>query len=158
MLEFELQRCTRKCAKTDRELQPGEPIVSVLIDENPQVRRVDFAQSAWDEPPANAIAWWKSQIPGGAGKRTQWAPHEVMLDYFQRLAEDESKLDVRYVLALLMVRRRVVRLEQSEFDEAGREILVLYCARHETEYRVPVAMPSAARAAEIQLELSQLLV
>lgn len=157
MLDFELQRCTRKCAKTDRELLPGEAIFSVLVADGNEAKRLDFAADAWEQPPADAIAWWKSQIPGGNSKRAHWAPHEVILDYFQRLAGDQSKADVRYVLALLMIRRRIVRLEHTERGETGEETLVLYCPRQETEFRVAVLIPSPLRAAEIQRELSQLL-
>ena len=33
MLDFEIQRCARKCAKSDREFQAGETFYSVLISE-----------------------------------------------------------------------------------------------------------------------------
>ena len=31
MLDFEVQRCTRRCAATDRELKPGETFYSTLV-------------------------------------------------------------------------------------------------------------------------------
>jgi hypothetical protein len=157
MLDFELQRCTRRCAKTDREFRPGEPFVSVLVPDGTRVKRLDYCLESWDQPPDDAIAWWKSQLPGGDGQRAVWAPHDVMLDYLQRLEGDESNADLRYVLALLMVRRRILRLEQTE-NEGGSEVLVLYCPRNEAEYRVRANVPTDARAAEIQAELAQLLV
>lgn len=160
MHEYDVKRCTRRCAKTDRELRPGELFYSALVADGTEVKRLDYAQDAWEEPGAkfqdDAIAWWKSHVPGG-GRRTHWAPNDVLLDYFQRLDGDATKADVRYVLGLLMIRRRIVRLEDTEFDEAGGEVLVLYCPRNESEFRVPVVMPSDARATEIQAEFSQLL-
>jgi hypothetical protein len=48
-------------------------------------------------------------------------------------------------------------LEESDHDDQGREVLVLFCPRREVEYRVPVAMPDEARAKEIQDELARLL-
>lgn len=160
MHEYDVKRCTRRCAKTDRELRPGEPFYSVLVADGADIKRLDYAQDAWEEPAANlpdqTIAWWKSHVPGG-GRRTHWAPNDVLLDYFQRLDSDEAKTDVRYVLGLLMIRRRIVRLEDTERGDDGREVLVLYCPRNEQEFRVAAVMPSDARAAEIQAELSQLL-
>jgi hypothetical protein len=58
---------------------------------------------------------------------------------------------------LLLIRRRVVRLEETQRDDTGREVSALYCPRRETTYEVPTAMPSAERTAEIQEELSRLL-
>jgi hypothetical protein len=64
---------------------------------------------------------------------------------------------MRYVLALLLVRRRVMRLEEQEYDERGAEVLVLYCPRRDTTYRVPAIAPDPSRIDEIQEELAKLL-
>jgi hypothetical protein len=57
----------------------------------------------------------------------------------------------------LMIRRRVLRLEETQRDEAGQEVLVLYSPRDENIYQVPVVMPGEARTKEIQEELAKLL-
>jgi len=80
-----------------------------------------------------------------------------MLHYFEQLDGNPAKEDVRYVLTLLLVRRRIVRVESTEKDAAGVETLVVYSPRNEAEYRVKVAMPPAERELAIQAELSQLL-
>jgi len=80
-----------------------------------------------------------------------------MLHLFEELEQQPARQDMRYVLALLLVRRRVMRLEEEERDEQGRETLVLYCPRRDLTYRVPVTMPEEARIEEIQAELSKLL-
>ncbi len=157
MLDFEIQRCTRRCAKTDRELHPGETFYSVLAAEGAVVVRRDFCDEAWEGPPEGAIGWWKSQMPEPNARKFHWAPNDVMLHYFEQLEGQADKQDVRYVLALLMIRRRVVRLEDTETDDTGREVLVLYCPRNENEYKTAVVMPDDQRAAEIQEELAQLL-
>jgi len=80
-----------------------------------------------------------------------------MLDYFEHLADRPDKVDVRYVLALLLVRRRVIRLESTLTDDAGHETLVVFCPRNEQECQVVAMLPDDARVAEIQTELSTLL-
>jgi hypothetical protein len=62
------------------------------------------------------------------------------------------------VLSLLLIRRRVVRLEAVEQDASGREVSLLYCPRREVHYRVPTCMPTEERTSEIQDELARLLV
>ena len=86
-----------------------------------------------------------------------WAPNDVILHYFEQIEEDDSKPDMRYVLALLMIRRRIVRLEDTEHDDQHREVFVMYCPRNEREYRVVVTSPTEARISEIQNELAELL-
>ncbi|HZZ72231.1 MAG TPA: hypothetical protein VFE24_08250 [Pirellulales bacterium] len=157
MMDYEVQRCTRTCAISGRELKPGETFYSVLQSVAGEVVRQDYAAEAWPGPPEQTIGWWKSQIPLGDPKRVQWAPNEVMLELFEELENQPAQHDFRYVLSLLLVRRRVLRLEETEQDAADQETLLLNCPKRETEYRVAVVMPSAARAAEIQAELKKLL-
>ncbi|MGD9724039.1 MAG: hypothetical protein AB7O59_22490 [Pirellulales bacterium] len=157
MIDYEVQRCTRHCAVTGRELEPGEEFYSTLTAEGAALVRRDFAREAWQGPPAGVVGWWKSRMPARDARKLHFAPNEVMLDLLESLESRAEHEDMRYVLALLLVRRRVVRLEETEHDDSGREVSVLYCPRRETTYRVFTAMPSDQRTAEIQEELSRLL-
>lgn len=157
MIDFDVQRCSRRCAKTEREFQPGEEFYSVLMAEGSESVRRDYCAEAWEGPPEDAIGWWKCQMPEANAKKKHMAPNDVLLDYFQRLEGLPDKQDVRYVMALLMIRRRILRLEDTERDDADREIMILFCPRNETEYRVHSVLLTEARANEIQDELVALL-
>jgi hypothetical protein len=157
MIDYDIQRCTRKCAATDRELNVGEICYSALVAEGAAVVRRDYSAESWLTPPENTIGWWKTTIVDPHAGRMHWAPNDVMLHYFERLLEDPAADDARYVLALLLVRRRVLRVEGHEQDSAGRETIVLYCSRNEAQYRVAEVMPTAERAAAIQHQLAELL-
>jgi hypothetical protein len=122
------------------------------------VSRQDYSEAGWQGPPEGALGWWKSQMPDASGSRkTTLAPNDVILQYFEQLEGDAGRQDLRYVLALLMIRRRIMRLEDTEKDDQGAETLVLFCSRNEAEYRTAVVMPTEERAQEIQTELTQLL-
>lgn len=158
MLDFELHRCTRQCCETEAILQPGDEFYSALVVQGAQVVRRDFAAAAWHGPPEGTIGWWKAQVPDMQSRRMFWAPNDVIAHYFEQLYEQaDAPQDLRYVLALLMIRRRVARLEETERDDQGQETFVLYCPRNEREYRVAVATPSAERIGEIQQHLGALL-
>jgi hypothetical protein len=157
MIDYEIQRCSRRCAATDRELNVGEVCYSVLVPEGAAIVRRDYAAEAWPGPPDTAIGWWQTTIVDPQAGRLHWAPSDVMLNYFERLRDDQASEDARYVLALLLVRRRVLRVEEYAKDDLGREILVLYCGRSEAEYRVAEVMPTPERAAAIQQQLAELL-
>lgn len=157
MIDYEVQRCTRHCAVTLRKLQPGEMFYSTLATEGAQVVRHDYSAEAWQGPPEGVLGWWKSHMPERDARRLHWVPNDVMLELLETLQSQPDKQDMRYVLALLLIRRRVVRLEETERDELSREVSVLYCPRREATYRVLTVMPSAERTAEIQEELARLL-
>jgi hypothetical protein len=71
---------------------------------------------------------------------------------------------MRYVLALLLVRRRVFRLETPAADfgkpstSADVEMLTVFCPKRDTTYEVCAVMPSDTRIDEIQQQLSELLI
>lgn len=158
-MEYEVQRCSRKCTVTGRELLPGETCYSALIEERNELKRLDFAAEAWTGPPEGALGWWKAQIATPEAKRTQ-APNEVMLEFFDQLADRPDRSEMRYLLALLLVRRRVFRLEDGEDEKErkdGEEMLTVYCPRRDTTYRVPVRIPDVSRAASLQDELARVL-
>jgi hypothetical protein len=156
-MDYEIQRCTRHCAASGRELAPGEPYWSVVLAEGAELRRYDYAIDAWQGPPAGAIGWWKSQRPGAETRRAHWAPNDVILDFFEQLEGQPSGQDMRYVVALLLARRRVLRLEETQRDPQGQEVLVLYCPRRDVTYHVAACVPDEARAEQIQEELVRLL-
>lgn len=157
MIDFEIQRCSRRCSVTDRELRTGETCYSVLVPAGGDVVRRDFSAEAWQGPPDEAIGWWRATVVDPNDGRLHWAPNDVMLHYFERLGEDPAALDARYVLALLLVRRRIARLERTETIADGSVELVLYCPRNEAEYRVAETTVTPERAATIQQQLSDLL-
>lgn len=156
VLEYEIGRCTRRCATTGEEFQPGDVFYSVLLPEGGEIKRLDYSAAVWEQAPDGSLGTWKSVMPDPHAKKVEWAPHDVMLDYFIQLQQQAAHPDTLYVLTLLMVRRHILRLEESERDERG-EVMVLYCPRTETEYRVPVVHPQPSRIDTIQAELEQLL-
>ena len=118
-MDYEVQHSSRRCSITGREFAPGETYYSAIVAEGAEVIRHDYAADAWQGPPAEAIGWWKSQIPDRTETKKHWAPNDVMLQFWDELAAQPERQDMRYVLTLLLVRRRVFRLEEEKFDEQG---------------------------------------
>lgn len=157
MLDFEIQRSERRCSVTDRELSPGEYFYSVILDHEGEIVRRDYSLDAWQGPPENCVGWWKTQVPSLATLRMKWAPNDVMLHYFERLADDPSKLDVRYVLSLLMLRRKILVQQDSTELTDGTELIQYHCSRNGREYEVQVVDLAPNRIEQIQNELAELL-
>jgi hypothetical protein len=168
LLDFEVQRSTRRCAATDRPLEPGELSYSVLEVNGADVVRKDYCSEAWTGPPESALGWWKTRIPQLTNKKVKLAPNDVLLELFDELADRPEQSDLRYVLVLLLIRRRVLRLEaptetvgtstQHASVESSHEMMSVYCPKRDTTYRVPAVMPDPARIDEIQQQLSDLLI
>lgn len=139
----------------EREFRPGEWFYSVLVADGAEVLRRDYCAESWCGPPEKCIGWWKSRLPVETTNKPKLAPNEVLLELFDRWADEFDKQDARYVLALLLVRRRVMRIEET--DEPAIGVLHVYCPRREMNYQVATVAPTSERIAEIQQELAELL-
>jgi hypothetical protein len=167
LLDFEVQRCTRRCAATDCALQPGDECYSVLEIAGANVIRKDYCRDGWSGPPDTAFSWWKSRVPEPMAKKIKLAPNDVLLELFDQLGDRCDQSDLRYVLALLLIRRRVLRVEMSHQSRSADngdcigdavETMHVYCPRRESIYEVMVNMPTGERIEDIQKQLSELLI
>lgn len=161
--EYPVRRPTRRCAATDREFTPGESVVSVLVDDGADLVRRDYSAAAWAEPPEGAIGWWRSQTPASGGSSP--APREVLLGLLDEWADRPVEASARYLLALLLVRRRVLRPEAESFlsglrDDTPKDdatVLRLVCRERDEPIEIVVAPPSPDEAPNLQQRLSELL-
>lgn len=170
--EFEIRGGARRCAKSDEPLKPTDHFFSLLREQGDELVREDYSAAHWPGPPAadtaDILAWWESRPSGAAGAGKAMAPNEVLLKLFDQWADDPDLAEARYVLTLLLVRRRVLRIEPVEtaalFTDPDAPApapppaaLRVYCTRRDETYDVPEATPTAERAAEIQQQLTTLL-
>ena len=83
---------------------------------------------------------------------------ELLEDCFQRMeAQTEpGRVNFRYVLALLLIRRKRLRFEQT-IDEDGTEKLELRNVRTNERYLVPNPQLSDEQMAEVQGEVFRVL-
>jgi hypothetical protein len=156
-MDLKLLRPQTVCATTGRNFAPGEVFYSALVRDRGSIDRHDIAAEAWQGPPAQAIAWWRSRFPAAGSTGPTIAPPDVLLDALETL-EDGSDDPLRYLLALQLVRRRLLRIvDDSDDTPADAGTLAFVCRKRDREYRVPVVDPAAAAAEGVEARLAALL-
>lgn len=154
MIDFDVASPSRRCAATEREFAPGETIVSYLVREGTEIVRKDVSPEAWTGPPEGCVAWWKSQIAHPAIKKASWSPDEEALEWFASLVLPEQAAE-RFVLALALSRKRLLRLVRTEADASGAETMVFVSTADDSEHAVAVVEPSAEEIEAIQRVLAE---
>jgi hypothetical protein len=137
MMTYQFQGPAKQCASSGRELVPGEKFVSVLRDVAGQFVRQDYALEAWTEPPADAVAWWAGRIPEGGRPTKPTINDELLLDCFTHLTNttDPARLNFRYVVALLLMRRKRFKFEDARKQD-GKETLLMRDAKSGQRHEV----------------------
>jgi hypothetical protein len=135
---------------------PGETFFSVLLEEAGNVKRLDYAAEHWTGPPDTFLGWWKTKVSAVNEKKTRLAPNDVLINLFEELALQPENAELRYVLALLLIRRRLFRYEREEENENGDKTLVVYAIKENAAYEVPVVMPNGEQLEIVQKKLAEL--
>jgi hypothetical protein len=136
---YPVARSTGLCAATGRPLATGERYVAVLVERNPDsglLERVDFSLDAWTQgarPPAPAKVFgvWRSTFHETAPTKKPLLGDDELLDLFEQLGEATaaSQISFRYVLTLLLVRRRLLRMMGSKPKTQDRPALMMVIPR-----------------------------
>ena len=160
MEDYSIQNSgTGECCLTHRAFAPGEEFVSVLFELNGNFVKKEYSMEAWNEQkPENFHAMWISRmpVPQSEAKRSRTAVNDLLLAMFDQLRTQCEAPDKLYVLSLLLVRRRIMRID-DQFDENTPNQLRLYSPFRDEYYQIPAVSPNVQRQTEIQAELTEIL-
>jgi len=154
MPDYEIAAPTRRCAATGRDLHPGDRYYAALTEDNGKLARVDFAADAWRGPPAGAFAYWAGRIPAGGRPRRPTFNDEHLAGLFAQLAgaDDPTRVNLRYAVALLLMRRKRLKFEDLKRSSGG-DVLVLRDAKTGARHEVPDPRLGEAEVAAVQDEV-----
>jgi hypothetical protein len=155
-MEFNVRPVAKTCASTGEELAPGCPCWSVLIEEDGRIARYDYSPQAWTGPPDGVIGYWECMVPDRTTGPAQVFDTDSLFTYFLQLCESPNKVeqDYQYVLALLLLRKRRLLLEESVFVD-GEPTMRLIGAKGEGPFDVVERDLPDGRIEELQNQLFQ---
>jgi hypothetical protein len=151
-MDYQLKPLGKTCTATGKPLLPGSTCRSALVERNGQMVRLDYSLEGWTGPPADAIGYWLTKAPEQSGP-PKLDPEQLMR-YFEQLSEEASPRhdEARYLLALMLLQQRRLRLEEVRTDDSG-DVLVLSGLRGEGTFEVPHLKLDDADVAERQNQL-----
>jgi len=151
---FDIQGPTRRCSVTGRDLVAGEKYVAALTDQAGRYVRADFAAEVWPGPPAGCVAFWPGRVRAAASRKPAF-PDALLVDWFRDLAgnPDPSRINLRYVVALLLMRRKRLKFEDLARTPAGDPVLVVRDAKTGTRHDIPDPRLTEAEVGAVQAEI-----
>ncbi len=135
---YSVARSTGHCAVTGRAFSAGERYVATLVERDTSpgekaaalFERMDFSVEAWKQkqthPPAIRTARffgvWRASFIEHPTPQKQLLSDDELVDLFEQLgaADQPKQLAFRYVLALLLVRRRLLRVIGTKLRTADQ--------------------------------------
>jgi hypothetical protein len=157
MQEYTIQRSTRKCHQENRSFEPNERYYSLVFQKGSELVRQDIGKEHWHGPPENTVGWWVSHMPAKRTGKLTLAPTYILLDALEKLGEQPENGDLAYLLAILLVRRRI--LTEPTGDSLGEDASHLHLVQpgDGREFVIPIHQPDASRAEYLHQKLVDLL-
>ncbi len=129
--DFKISRPEGVCNKCDESLAPGEDIVALVKAGPEELLREDYHLACWVEPmeqqaSANhdVLGVWRTKIPLKQEKKKLLIDDELLVNFFERLAgqAEPARVNLRYVLALILMRKRLVKYLGMTRQADGTEV------------------------------------
>lgn len=150
---------TSGCGKCQKQFAEQETYHATLCEAGEGFERRDFCQACWsDDLNKTAFSTWQARVPKKEEKKRLFVDDQVLLDFFKRLTEasDETKQGFCFVLALILMRKRLLKYVSTE-QKDDLEIWIMRLPSEDKEYKVPNPHLDDAQIEQIRTELSTVL-
>ncbi|MHC4380069.1 MAG: hypothetical protein ACYSU1_03130 [Planctomycetota bacterium] len=145
------------CSDCSRSFQEGEEVYSLLRLAEDELQRGDACRACFDQRDATQdVVFWRTTHSEKKG--AVMVDFDLLLAAMEGLAADqrEDRKDLCYLLALLLVRHRKLRLERVEMRGA-KEFLILRKVRSQNRFPVESRELESERRQKLTAVLADLL-
>ncbi len=161
--EYDISKSDYLCCSCRKRLVQGMELVATVREVAEELRREDFCTDCWTARPhqdADAlVGLWRVRVPPPMEKKKLLIDDELLLELFERLEQADTavKRDLRFVLALILMRKKLLIYDRAEPGDSGQETWVLH--RRGSEHPLKVVNPrlDEARITELNTQLGQIL-
>lgn len=125
--QWAVPRTTGLCIVSGRQIAPGEKFMAGVRETVAGIERIDVSLDCWPQADkTDLLASWQTVMPRAEEKKKLLVDDEVLCTLFERLADatEPAKMNFRFVLALVLMRKRLVIYDQTRHEE-GRDIWVV---------------------------------
>ena len=140
MSEWKLKKPRGACAVSGKRFEPGDEYYSAIVEEGGELLRLEVAAELFDDSwREKAFSYWKMRVPepeeDGADRR-KLVDVAVLAAFFNRLVEkpEPQHAGVLYLVALLLVRKKLLKLVDIEFS--GDDEFLVLADRQRNRFRV----------------------
>lgn len=162
--EWKITKRGTDCCACRAVLTGEQPYFSVLLQKPEGLARLDYCAGCFEaKRPQEVYYFWKAARPvdgeNNARKRVAPVDTEYVLEFFKRLEgeAEAQKIAFRFILALMLARKKVLIFEEKKKDSEGREVQVFREKRGGLAHLVYEPVVSEAEIMALSAELGQLL-
>src|SRR5829696_3579163 len=157
---YDVPRPAGVCAASGRAIEPGEKFIAAVRETPTGLERLDVSPEAWSQfDRRDLLGFWQTTMPSPEQKpKKLFVDDEVLCTLFERLADtgEQAKLHFRFVLGLILMRKRIVLYETTR-EEEGRHVWVVRLRGREDRLDLVDPKLTEAQVAEVSQQLGDIL-
>jgi hypothetical protein len=156
---IEVPRPGGVCAVSGHAIAPGEKFVAAIRETPGGIERRDVLLQHWPAfDRAGVLAYWHTVMPQAEQKKKLFVDDEVLCTLFERLADatEEAKLNFRFVLALVLMRKRLIVYEETRHEE-GHDVWVVRLRGREDRLDLVDPKLDESKVADVSQQLGEIL-
>ena len=157
---YDVPRPAGVCAASGRPIPPGERFVAAVRETPTGLERLDVSPEAWPEfDKADLLGFWHTVMPRPEQKAKKlFVDDDVLCTLFERLADtsEPAKINFRFVLGLILMRKRMVVYETTRSEE-GRDVWVVRLKGREDRLDLVDPKLNESQVAEVSQQLGEIL-
>ncbi len=120
-MEWELASSRGSCSECGRPFDENEEYWSAIFPTDDGFSRGDYCTNCWHGYADGMFSFWRTQCRREPAPAKRFVNNEVILEFFERLCEaaDPSKAKLRFIMAVLLLRKRLLKEKSRRRDEKG---------------------------------------
>jgi hypothetical protein len=126
--DYNISKTRGQCSQCEVLLPPGTEFTATVSEGDDALIRNDYCdkctESLDEETTAAVLCKWRTIAPHPEEKKKLLVNDDLLVNLFERLAEttEPSKINFRYVLALVLMRKKILIYDRMGKDDEGREV------------------------------------
>ena len=161
--DYNISKTTRQCAACDREFELDEDFVAMVAESGDELCRRDFCTACWEkvesENRPDVLGTWRSRVSRARDKKKLLVDDELLVNFFQRLAASEEpvKVNFRFILALVLMRKKMLVYDRSDRRTDGAEVWTMHFRGSSETHEVIDPHMDEEKIAEVSRQLNQIM-
>ncbi|MFP4105389.1 MAG: hypothetical protein ACLFVU_04775 [Phycisphaerae bacterium] len=168
--EYNISKTAGACVSCQEKFQPEqEYMATVRVIDQPnededQFAREDYCLECWNQRDNQdrddeLFGIWKAEVPKPREKKKTFVDDELLLSFFHRLGDtdDETKVSFRFVISLVLMRKKLLVYEKMEKRDDGVELWLMRLKGSQKIHRVIDPHMDEDKIAEVSGQLGSIL-
>lgn len=161
--EYYITKTDGLCCGCEKKMEPHEEFMAIVKDGEEELERADFCLECWEKSPAedapDVLGVWKTKVPPPQEKKKLLIDDDLLVNFFERLegTDQESKINFRFVLALILMRKKLLVYDGAKKDDDDREIWVMHLKGNDTKFHVVDPNMDEEKIAEVSSQIGEIM-